>query len=107
MPPWYDVLHPGICAGHKTGTVEPHPHSAKQQLFMAKDSCLAQFDEVARWLERTHDLVAGAGTYTLEAFRESLAELQQGFLDAELELVIAIFDFERTMEDKTNANHEE
>ena len=87
--------------------MERHPHSVNPQLLTAKDTCFAHFDEVTRWLARTRDLVAGAESYTVEAFRQSFAELQQGFLNAELDLIVALFEFDRTMEDKTHAEDDE
>ncbi len=74
---------------------------------LAKLACFAQFANVTRWLCRTRDLVAGAETYTLDAFRQSLAELQQGFLDAELDLCISLYRFGDTIKEKQNANNEE
>jgi hypothetical protein len=74
---------------------------------MAKDACLAQFDEVARRLARTRALVAGAENLSRDAFQNSLTEVREGFLGAELDLAIALYEFEGALEDKTHAGYEE
>jgi hypothetical protein len=74
-------------------------HPAKPQLITAKAACFAQIDEVARRLARTRDLVAGANV-SRDAFQHSLTEVQEGFLGAELDLAIALYEFERAMEEE-------
>jgi hypothetical protein len=62
-----------------------------------KRDCFIRFDEVHFWLSRTRELVADAETYSYPAFRESFRELRREARKSEMELVIALFHFERTV----------
>ncbi len=84
----------------KQHTVDHDSSSEHPESRLAKLECFTQFDEVSRRLARTRDLVAGAESHTVEAFRQSFAELQQGLLNAEPDLIVALFEFDRTLEDK-------
>ena len=64
---------------------------------MSKLDCFTQFDEVNFWLSRTRHLIANAETYSYPAFRESFRELRREARKSEMELVIALFRFEREM----------
>ncbi len=73
---------------------------------MSKLDCFIRFDEVNYWLSRTRDLIASAETYSYPAFRESFWELRREARKSEMELVIALFKFERAMkEHQTNADN--
>lgn len=71
------------------------PH--KQGGGTRKLECFIRFDEVSYWLSRTRDLIANAETYSFPAFRESFRELRREARKSEMELVIALFRFERAM----------
>jgi hypothetical protein len=92
-PPWYDVSDPAFALGTKQVTVGQYPHSANPHLLAAKGACLAQIDEVTRWLRRTRNLVTGVETYTREAFQHLFTEVQEGFPGAGLDLDIALYEF--------------
>jgi hypothetical protein len=64
---------------------------------MTKLDCFILFDEVNYWLARTRDLIGEAETYTYPAFRESFLELRREARKSEMELVMALFRFERAM----------
>jgi hypothetical protein len=64
---------------------------------MSKLDCFIRFDKVHYWHSRTRDLIASAETYTYAAFRESFGELRREARKSEMELVIALFKFERAM----------
>ncbi len=64
---------------------------------MRKLDCFIRFDEVNYWLSRTRDLITNAETYSCPAFRESFRELRREARKSEMELVIALFRFERAM----------
>ena len=74
--------------------------SIDAQLRLANLECLGAIDEVTRWLTRTRDLVSCGESYSREAFRQSLVEVQEGLLGAELDLAITLFEFERAMEEQ-------
>jgi hypothetical protein len=63
----------------------------------SKLACFTRFDEVNYWHSRTRDLITNAETYSYPAFRESFRELRREARKSEMELVIALFHFERTM----------
>ena len=64
---------------------------------ISKLECFIRFDEVNYWLSRTRDLIANAETYCYPAFSESFRELRREARKSEMELVIALFRFERAM----------
>ena len=59
--------------------------------------CFIRFDEVHFWHSRARDLIANAATYSYPAFRESFRELRREARKSEMQLVIALFRFERAM----------
>jgi hypothetical protein len=63
----------------------------------SKLDCFIRFDEVIYWLSRTRDLITNAETYNYLAFGESFRELRREARKSEMELVIALFRFEREM----------
>ena len=71
--------------------------SSKQVGVPRKLDCFIRFDEVSYWLSRTSELIAVAETYSYPAFRESFRELRRAARKSEMELVIALFRFERAM----------
>ncbi len=62
-----------------------------------KLECFIRFEELRFWHSRTRDLIANAETYSYPAFRESFRELRREVRKSEIELVIALFLFERAM----------
>ena len=64
---------------------------------LSKLDCFIRFDEVNCWHSRTRDLITNAETYSYPAFRESFRELRREARKSEMELVIALFHFERAM----------
>ncbi len=62
-----------------------------------KLECFLRFEEVHFWLSRTRDLIANAETYSYPAFRESFRELRREARKSEMQLVIALFRFERAI----------
>ncbi|MGD1210464.1 MAG: hypothetical protein ABR973_03770 [Candidatus Acidiferrales bacterium] len=64
---------------------------------ISKLECFNRFDEVNYWLSRTRDLITNAETYSYRAFRKSFWELRRKARKSEMELVIALFRFERAM----------
>ena len=64
---------------------------------MTKLDCFILFDEVHYWLSRTRGLITNAETHAYPAFRESFRELRREARKSEMELVIALFRFERAM----------
>jgi hypothetical protein len=64
---------------------------------ISKLECFIRFDEVNYWLSRTRELITNAETYCYPAFRESFRELRREARKSEMELVIALFRFERAM----------
>jgi hypothetical protein len=71
--------------------------SSSQNGELSKLGCFARFDEVAYWLSRTRELIADAEGYTYPAFRASFRELRREARTSEMELVVALFHFERGM----------
>jgi hypothetical protein len=71
------------------------PH--RQSGGISKRECFTRFDHVNYWHSRTRDLIANAETYSYPAFRESFRELRREARKSEMELVIALFRFERAM----------
>lgn len=71
--------------------------SSKQGGVPSKADCLTAFDDVSYWHSRARDLIANAETYSYPAFRESFRELRREARKSEMELVIALFQFERAM----------
>jgi len=61
--------------------------------------CFIRFDEVNYWLSRTRDLIASAETYAYPAFRESFRELRREARKSEFALVVALYKFQREMEE--------
>ena len=72
----------------------------------SKLDCFMRFDSVHYWLSRTRDLIANAESYSYPAFRESFFELRREARKSEFELVVALFQFEKTMERETNDNQQ-
>jgi arginyl-tRNA synthetase len=71
--------------------------SSRQDGGLSKLDCFIRFDEVHYWLSRTRDLITNAETYAYPAFRESFRELRREARKSEMELVIALFRFERAI----------
>jgi hypothetical protein len=71
--------------------------SSRKQEGLKRLECLLWFDNVSYWHSRTRDLIAAAETYSYPAFRESFRELRREARKSEMELVIALFRFERAM----------
>lgn len=71
--------------------------SSRQGGGPSKLDCFIRFDKVNFWLSRTRELIANAETYSYPAFRESFRELRREARESEMELVIALFRFERAM----------
>jgi hypothetical protein len=63
----------------------------------SKLDCFIRFDEVHFWHSRTRDLIVNAETYSYPEFRESFSELRRETRKSEMELVTALFRFERAM----------
>jgi hypothetical protein len=78
-------------------TVAEDSASSRHDGGPSKLDCFIRFDEVRYWLSRTRDLIANAETYSYPAFRESFRELRREARKSEMELVIALFRFERAM----------
>lgn len=70
---------------------------SRQDGRLSKRNCFIRFDEVHYWLSRTRDLITNAEACAYPAFRESFRELRREARKSEMELVIALFRFERTM----------
>ena len=64
---------------------------------LSKLECFIRFDEVHFWLSRTRELIADAETYSYTAFKESFRELRREARKSEMELVIALFKFEKAV----------
>jgi hypothetical protein len=64
---------------------------------LSKLECFIRFDQVHLWLSRTRELIADAETYSYPAFRESFRELRREARKSEMELVIALFQFEKAV----------
>jgi hypothetical protein len=80
--------------------------SSKRDGGLSRLECFIRFDEVNFWLWRTRALIANAESYSYPAFRESFRELRREARKSEMELVIALFKFERVMkEQRTNADN--
>ena len=71
--------------------------SSKLNGKLNKLDCFIRFDGVNYWHSRTRDLIANAEAYSYAAFRESFRELRREARKSEMELVIALFRFEKTM----------
>jgi hypothetical protein len=71
--------------------------SSRQDGGLTKLNCFIRLDEVSYWLSKTRELIAGAETYSYPAFRESFRELRRESRKSEMELVVALFHFERAM----------
>jgi hypothetical protein len=63
----------------------------------SKLDCFIRFNHVSYWHSRARDLIANAETYSYPAFRESFRELRREARKSEMQLVIALFKFERAM----------
>jgi len=70
-----------------------------REIELTKLDCLLRFDEVAHWMSQTRDLITRADSYSYSypAFRESFRQLRREARKSEMELVIALFRFERQM----------
>jgi hypothetical protein len=64
---------------------------------LSKLNCFIRFDTATYWMSRTRDLIANAETYSYPAFRQSFLELRREARKSEMELVIALFKFEKAM----------
>jgi len=63
-----------------------------------KLDCFTRFDELAYWLSRTRDLIAGAETHSYPAFWEAFRKLRRKSRKAEFALVLALYQFQRNKE---------
>ena len=73
---------------------------------ISKLDCFIRFDELNYWHSRTRDLIANAETYSRRAFRKSFRELRRKSRRAEFALVVALFKFDKEMEEEaTDADH--
>ena len=64
---------------------------------LSKLDCFIRFDDASYWHSRTRDLIANAETYSYPAFKESFRALRREARKSEMELVIALFQFERAV----------
>lgn len=64
---------------------------------LSKLECFIRFDAATYWMSRTRDLISNAETYSYPAFRESFLDLRREARKSEMELVIALFKFEKAM----------
>jgi hypothetical protein len=92
---------------HEEGDSSP---SMSNQKFtnggLRKRDCFTRFDEVHYWLSRTRDLIANAETYRFPAFLESFRKLRRKSRRAEFALLLALYKFQREMEEQaTDANN--
>ena len=71
--------------------------SSKQGGVPSKLDCFLAFDDVSYWHSRARDLIANAETYSYSAFRESFRELRREARKSEMQLVIALFQFEKAV----------
>lgn len=71
--------------------------SSRQEGGLSKLECFVGFDHVGYWHLRTRELIANADTYSYPAFKESFRELRREARKSEMQLVIALFRFERAM----------
>ena len=71
--------------------------SSRPNRKLSKLECFIRFDEVHFWHSRARDLIADAETYSYPAFRESFRELRREARKSEMELVIALFEFEKAV----------
>jgi hypothetical protein len=67
---------------------------------MKKLDCFIPFDEMNYWLSRTRDLITNAKPYDYPAFRESFRQLRREAQQSEIALVIALYQFQREMEEQ-------
>lgn len=67
---------------------------------ISKLDCFIRFDDLSHWHSRARDLIANAETYSYSAFRESFLELRRESRKAEFQLVVALFQFQREMEER-------
>jgi hypothetical protein len=67
---------------------------------MNKLDCFNRFDEVNYWMSRTRDLIANAETYSFRSFLKSFRKLRRKSRRAEVALLLALFKFQREMENK-------
>lgn len=68
--------------------------------------CFIRFDEVTYWMSRTRDLIANAEAYSYPAFLESFRKLRRESRRAEFALLLALYKFQREMEQPTNADNQ-
>jgi hypothetical protein len=71
--------------------------TSSRQDGLSKLECFIRFDAATYWMSRTRDLISNAETYSYPAFRESFWELRREARKSEMELVIALFKFEKAM----------
>jgi hypothetical protein len=73
---------------------------------MNKLVCFTRFNEVHYWLSRTRDLIANAESYSFPAFLKSFRKLRRKSWRAEFALLLALYKFQREMEEQaTDANN--
>jgi hypothetical protein len=72
---------------------------------LSKLECFFWLDDVSYWHSRTRDLIADAETYSFPAFLQSFRELRRVSRKAEFALVLALYKFQREMEQPTNADN--
>ena len=71
--------------------------TSSSQNGLSKLECFIRFDTATYWMSRTRDLIANAETCSYQAFRESFLELRREARKSQMELVIALFKFEKAM----------
>jgi hypothetical protein len=71
---------------------------------LSKQECFVRFDKLRYWMLRTCHLIANAETYSFPAFLESFRELRRESRKAEFALLLALYKFQREMEQPTNAD---
>jgi hypothetical protein len=73
---------------------------------MNKLVCFTRFNEVHYWLSRTRNLIANAESYSFPAFLKSFRKLRRKSRRAEFALLLALYKFQREMEEQaTDANN--
>lgn len=64
---------------------------------LSKLDCFIAFDDVGYWHSRTRELIAKAETCSYPAFGKSFRELRREARKSEMQLVIALFQFEKAV----------
>lgn len=74
---------------------------------MNMQECFSRFDDVKFWRSNTRDLIADAESYSHAVFQESFRELRRESRRAEFLLVLALYQIEQGIEDRTSDGKEE